>query len=537
MKKLFFVFFVSVVSHVFGEGCPIIPLPNHFEPVNGSFTISSNVAIIYNKPDLQGDADYLQQQLLKYNTITVSIQPVADRPAIQLNINNLKNPGDEASYVLEIRPTGVKITAGTNQGIFYGITSLLQLIRLGQVKNNTVAINCWTISDHPRYAWRGLLLDESRHFWGKQTVKELLDWMAFYKLNKFHWHLTDEPGWRMQIKTYPLLTLTGGIGNFTDKLAPAQYYTQEDIKEIIAYAHERFIDIIPEVDMPGHASAANRAYPAFSGGGSAMHPDFTFNPGKDSTYTYLANILKETDALFPSQMIHLGGDEVSFGNEKWKTDVGINKLMQDKKLPNLLAVEHYFTKRMADTLFKLNNKILLWDEAADSDLPTNKTIIFWWRQDKPEQLKKALDKGYPVVLCPRLPFYFDFVQDTTQRFGRRWKKDYNSLEKIYGFSTATLSVKANEQILGMEAAVWTEAILSKEKLQYMLFPRITALAENCWTADDQKNETQFKERVKLQLKLYQQDGLYFYDPFHPSQTPEPLSPRELAVIKDQVQKQ
>jgi len=526
-------------TRLIAQQCAIIPLPAHVKLVNGIFKLNNGVSIVYNDPDLQSQAGYLQQQFLKYTGLTLGIQPSASAFAIELVLNKPVKNVDEAAYSIEMKPGSIKIIAATTKGVFYGITSLLQMTRLGEMKNNTININCYNISDKPHYAWRGLLVDEARHFWGKQTVKQLLDWMAFYKLDKFHWHLTDEPGWRMEIKAYPLLTITGGVGNYTDKAAPAQYYTQEDIKEIISYAKERFIDVIPEVDMPGHASAANRAYPAFSGGGSAKYPDFTFNPGNDSTYTYLANILKETDALFQSQMIHLGGDEVSFGNEQWKTDASISKLMHDEKLADLLAVEHYFTKRMADSLFKLNNKILLWDEAADSDLPKDKTIIFWWRHDKPAQLKKALDKGYPIVICPRIPFYFDFVQDTTQHFGRKWQKDYVPLEKLYNFSLAGLGINTGQekQILGVQAALWTENILTKEKLQYMLFPRITALAEAAWNGDEQKNLPAFKERVKQQLKLYQQDGLYYYDPFHPAQTPEPLSAKELTLLKDQIQKQ
>jgi len=536
IKKLTLILLVFCNCNMYAQQCPVIPMPNHVEVSAGSFSVNNNTAIVYSQQVLQSQAIYLQQQLLKYQGLALSVQPVVNIRFIQLNIGKVKSDNADA-YLLDVKPDGVKITAASDKGVFYGITSLLQLVRLGELKNNAVAINCFTISDAPRFAWRGLLLDESRHFWGIQTVKQLLDYMAFYKLNKLHWHLTDEPGWRMQIKGYPLLTLTGAIGNYTDKLEPAQYYTQEQIKEVIAYAKERFIDVIPEVDMPGHAAAANRAYPAFSGGGSAKYPDFTFDPGKDSTYTYLANILKETDALFPSQMIHLGGDEVSFGNEQWKNNAGIKQLMQDKKLPDLLAVEHYFTKRMADTLFKLNNKVLLWDEAADSDLPIDKTIIFWWRHDKPTQFKKAIDKGYPVVICPRIPFYFDFVQDTTQHFGRRWQKNYVPLSKLYNFNIAGLGITnaQQKQILGVQAALWTENILTKQKLQYMLFPRITALAEVAWTLDEQKDLNRFNDRVKQQFKLYGQDGIYFYDPFNPAQTPEPLSAKELSLIKDHIQ--
>jgi hexosaminidase len=529
MKNWFVVLFVFLSCTVAAQQCPVTPLPNHVKSVLGSFVLSNSTPVIVNQPVLEKQADYLQQQLLKTTGLTLSIQQHTNAPAISLNIDTKLKETNPEAYTLDIKPTGVKITAATEHGLFYGITSLIQLIRLGEVKGNTITIGCWSINDEPRYAWRGLMLDESRHFWGKQTVKELLDWMAFYKLNKFHWHLTDEPGWRLQIKAYPLLTLTGGIGNYSDALAPAQYYTQEDIKEIIAYAAERFIDVIPEIDMPGHATAANKAYPAFSGGGSDKHPDYTFNPGLDSTYTYLSKILKETDALFPSQMIHLGGDEVSIGNEKWKTNEGIKQLMQKNGLADMVAVEHYFTQRMADTLFKLNNKVLLWDEAADSNLPKDKTIIFWWRHDKPEQLKKALDKDYPVVLCPRLPFYFDFVQDASQRLGRKWHDDFVTLDKLYNFTISSLPVSKDQQkqILGVQAALWTEVISTKAKLEYMLFPRIVALAETGWTFDDQKDLPKFHERVKAQLKLYQKDGVYYYNPFQPEQTPEPLTAKEI----------
>lgn len=529
MKNLFIALLVVLSLRCAAQQCPIIPLPNQVKSITGSFMLGSETAIIMNG-DTEAGANYLQQQLLKATGLTLGIQPKAIGPAIELIIDSKLKQMNAEAYTLDIKPSGIKIVSKTAHGLFNGISSLMQLARTGMVKSNSIVISCWAIADAPHYAWRGILLDESRHFWGKQTVKELLDWMAFYKLNKFHWHLTDEPGWRIEIKAYPMLSIAGGVGTFSDKLTPAQYYTQEDIKEVIAYARERFIDVIPEVDMPGHATAANKAYPAFSGGGSAAHPEFTFNPGLDTTYAYLSKILKETDALFPSQMVHLGGDEVSFGNEKWKTDASIQKLMQQHKLADVLAVEHYFTQRMADTLFKLNNKVLLWDEAADSHLPTDKTIIFWWRHDKPAQLKKALDKGFQTVLCPRLPFYFDFMQDGGQRLGRKWQGAFVPLDRLYKFTLDSLPVSKNQQnqILGVQAALWTEYITTKARLQYMLFPRITALAEVAWGNDGNKDLDRFHERVKAQIKLYQKDGLYYYDPFHPDQTPEPLSAKEIA---------
>lgn len=515
------------------QQCPVIPAPLNGKHLPGTLLLKQGDAISYNDEQLASQALYLQQEIFKHTGLALIIAKAGQPAIISLNKNNKQ--GNAEGYNLDVKSGHVTVTAATNTGVFRGMTSLLQLIRTAPVKNNVIVLENWEIKDEPRFAWRGLLLDESRHFWGMETVKELLDWMAFYKLNKFHWHLTDEPAWRLEIRKYPRLTLAGGTGTFDDPSAPAQYYTQEQIKEIVAYAAARFIEVIPEVDMPGHATAANKAYPDFSGGGSAQHPDFTFDPGKGATYQYLGNILRETDLLFPSQMIHLGGDEVSFGNEKWKSNTGISTLMQREHLSDLLAVEHYFTARMADSVFKLNNQVLLWDEAADGNLPRNQTIIFWWRHDHPEQLQKALDKGYRTVLCPRLPFYFDFIQDSTQALGRKWKRAFVPTDKLYNFKLSDLPVRREQekQVLGVQAGLWTEYITTKEKLQYMLFPRITALAEVGWTDHARKNIDDYHQRLQLQLQLYKKDGIYYYNPFHPTQTPEPLTAKQIATHSGQ----
>lgn len=505
------------------QNCPVIPQPNGAVATSGLFVVSSNTPIILQSDDVESEANYLQAELLKTTGLTLAIQPAAGLPSIQLQ--KLTGNISSEAYHLKITPAGVVISSPTNGGLFYGLVSFLQLVRTGTVGPNQVTIPCWDINDAPHYAWRGLMLDESRHFFGKETVKCLLDWMAFYKLNRFHWHLTDAPGWRIEIKAYPRLALVGGIGTYSNQLVPAQYYTQEDIREIVAYAKERYITVIPEIDMPGHATAANRAYPEFNGGGSEKHPDFTFHPGNEATYSYLSRILKEVDALFPSQLIHLGGDEVSFGNEKWSSDPVVQRLMNEKKLNDVVAVERYFNHRMADTVFALNNKILLWDEAADSDLPNGKTVICWWRHDKISQLKKALAKGYQTILCPRLPFYFDFVQDTMQIVGRRWEGAFNALQNVYNFSVSDLPIAKAEQtlVLGVQAALWTEHISTKERLHYMLFPRIGALAETAWTEEKNKQYDRFLTRIKQHLELYRKSGLSYYNPFMPAATPEPVA--------------
>ena len=255
-------------------------------------------------------ANYLQTELNKLNGITIAVDPDETKAQIDLQING-KN-GVPGSYQLIISPDKIIISAAGGEGVFYGIVSLLQLIA-PQSGFSSVNLNTGVITDAPRYQWRGFMLDESRHFFGKEKVEKLLDWMAFYKLNKFHWHLTDVEAWRIEIKKYPKLALVGGIGNHSDTLAAARYYNQQDIKDIVAYATDRFITVVPEIDMPGHATAANRAYPEYSGGSIARYKNFTFDPSNENTYSYLSGILKEVNGLFPSRMIHLGGDEVELG--------------------------------------------------------------------------------------------------------------------------------------------------------------------------------------------------------------------------------
>ena len=276
--------------------------------------------------------------------------------------------------------------------------------------------------------------------------------------------------------------------------------------------------------MPGHAAAANRAYPEFSGGGSERYPDFTFNPGERHCIYFLTHILKEVDALFLLQIIHLGGDEVHFGNENWKSDKSIQALMKRENITNLKDVENYFLERMADSVIVMNNKIAAWDEVAESDLPTDKTIVFFWRHDKPSQLQKAVDKGFPVVLCPRIPLYFDFVQDASHKQGRTWSGDFSSIDKVYAFNhkSVPVSYPANANILGIQANVWTEKIVTPQRLDFMLFPRIAALAEAGWTEDRNKNFDHFNKRLREHLKLYGEDNIYYYDPFSPQNTCEPV---------------
>lgn len=495
------------------NGCPVIPQPALAKEVTAGFVLNKSTALIVDDESLLPAANYLQKQLLLQNAIPLSIQPKAMGANIRLSLT--KKMVAE-SYHLNMNAQQIHISGADEASVFYGIISLLQLAATTKNNSGNLILQCWNIEDQPAYGWRGLMLDESRHFFGIDKVKSILNWMAFYKLNRFHWHLTDEPAWRIEIKNYPQLALVGGIGSYTNPNAPAQFYTQEQIAEIIRYAGERHITVIPEIDMPGHATAANKAYPQFSGGGSEKHPEFTFHPGKDETYNYLTNILREVNTLFPSRMLHLGGDEVSFGNDKWLADPDVKKLMARKQLKTVQEVEQYFMQRMADSVYAMNAKLLAWDEVANMNLPKKQTIVFWWRHDKPQQLETTLNNGYQTVLCPRLPFYFDFVQDSTHSVGRKWNKAYSPLEDVYNFNAANQpGVKAanRNQILGVQANVWTEVITDHYRLDYMLYPRIAALAETAWSSAETKSYPSFVQNLKQHFLLYNKERINYFNPF------------------------
>ena len=509
---IIFPFFLSAQS------VNIIPLPKTYVKADGSFLLGNNTIIGVNDNSSLLQANYLQVELQKINNLHIAVDKDESKSSIDLQI--VKGDTIKGSYSLKITPKTITIKAADNEGVFYGIQSLLQLVK-GQRANN-ITLSACEIIDAPRYQWRGFMLDESRHFFGKEKVKQLLDWMAFYKLNRFHWHLTDVDAWRIEIKKYPLLTTVGGQGNHTDSCAEPRFYTQNDIREIVAYAKDRFITVIPEIDMPGHATAANRAYPEFSGGSINKYPNFTFDPTNEKVYQFLGDVIKETSSLFPSHMMHLGGDEVALGIQAWAGRPAITDMMAKGNFTSLKSIEQYFFKRMADSVTALNSKVLCWDEAVETDLPADKTIIFWWRQNLPFQLTLALQKKYQVVLCPRLPLYFDFLQDKSQVSGRNWNGLFNTVSAVYNFPDQQMQPDAfaSPQVLGIQANLWTETVGSEKRLDFMIFPRMAALAEAAWTEAGLKNEASFDERLKLNFPLYDTAGIYYFNPFDLEMHPE-----------------
>ena len=500
----------------------VIPYPNQITPEKGNFVIKESVTLHVNNPKANKVAELFRQQMEDVLPVKLSENEQAD---IQLFL--MPENEQNQAYSLHSSKKQVTITAGTLQGLFYGLQTLRQLILFGENDDNTFTLPAVEINDSPRFAWRGIMLDESRHFFGKETVKQLLDLMALHKLNIFHWHLTDVPGWRIEIRQYPKLTTIGARGNQINPDAPAQFYTQDDIREIVKYAADRFIEIVPEIDMPGHAAAANRAYPEFSGGGSERYPEFTFNPGKKGTYTYLTNILREVTELFPSKYIHLGGDEVHFGNAHWKVDPDVQRLMKNQQLPDLKAVESYFIRRIADSVKVLGKTVVGWDEIVDHGLDPKNSLVMWWRHNMPEKLDTALMENYNVVLCPRIPLYFDFVQDKSHKYGRKWGGAFAPLDLVYAFPPDTLPgfTQHYNQIKGLQANVWTERIQNNKRLDYMVNPRLSGMAEAAWTEKQNKNYADFLSRLKPMLSYLKKQDIGFYNPFDPQSTPEPVGPQ------------
>ncbi|MCW1924809.1 beta-N-acetylhexosaminidase [Luteolibacter arcticus] len=425
-------------------------------------------------------------------------------------------------YVIRITGEGANVHAATPAGHFHGLQTLAQLIRSGERDGQgAISLGGAQILDAPRFAWRGFMLDESRHFTGEAGVKRLLDGMARYKLNRLHWHLTDSAGWRIEIKKYPKLTTIGGRGNESDRSAdaPAQFYTQEQIRGIVAYAKERHITIVPEIDMPGHADAAVLAYPEHDGGGFLQKgnkdkwPHFTFNPAKKETLSFLDDILKEVAALFPEAgVIHVGGDEVHFGWHEWPKLQEVQALMKKERLKDLAAVETWFIRRMSMTINGLRFQTGGWDEIASRDLPRDKSLVFWWRHDKPQVLHDALKNDYSVVLCPRRPCYFDFVQHDSHKVGRRWG-GFNPLSEVYAFPAALkLSAADEKQVRGIQACLWTETAVTQARRDFLIWPRLVALAEAAWTPDSRKDFSTFEQRLPAEIEWLRAKGIKPYDP-------------------------
>lgn len=498
-------------------------------PTPQSLKVDKGAFFITHQTEVRGSTGYANRLAERLKTELQSLTIIdARKGVILLDLKQTDGETKEASYDLQVKEDTIRLVASSESGLHHGKEALMQLVRFGKGK-----VNSCRIQDAPRYQWRGFMLDESRHFFGKEKVKQYFDIMASLRLNVFHWHLTDESGWRIEIKKYPKLTQEAAVGNWHDPKAAPAFYTQEEIKEVVAYAAERHIMIVPEFDMPGHATAVCRAYPEFSGGGEGRWQHFTFHPCRENTYQFISDVLDEIVQMFPSPYIHIGGDEVHYGNQSWFTDPEIQQFIQDKKLVDEKGLEHYFIRRAADIVASKGKTIIGWDEIVDAGIAPSKAVVMWWRHDKRDQLSKALKAGYRVILTPRRPMYADFIQFGSHRVGRQWS-GYNVIENIYQFPEPILHLTKGyeKQVMGMQMSLWTERVADEKRLDFMTFPRLVALAEAAWTVETRKECSLFMQRLPYFLRYLDSLGIYYFNPLNPQERAEPGAPEKEDVLQN-----
>ncbi|HEU4850756.1 MAG TPA: beta-N-acetylhexosaminidase [Telluria sp.] len=403
------------------------------------------------------------------------------------------------AYRMKVRESAVTIYAAEATGAFNATQTLLQMLPPGDAARRTttaapVAIPALDIADAPRFAWRGLTLDLARHFFEVETIRNVIDSMAAYKLNVLHLHLTDDTGWRIPIKGYPKLTTIGARGDRTNPEGPARFYTAEQMRLLVRYAAERHIVIVPEIEMPGHGGAAARAYPEFFAGWN------TWNPANPDTYRFIDAVFTEVTQMFPGPYLHFGGDEVN--PHGWSLSPQVvamaRALDPSSAEPNFKAVEAEFARRVVQIIRKHKRTPMGWDEVISAGLNAD-VIVQWWRLDKPEVMRKALDQGQSVVLSPADRMYLDYPQGLGEP-GAPWEGNTGgpiSLEKIAAWEPmpAGLTPVQQSRILGVEGALWTEFIRTEEYFEFMLYPRLGAVAEVAWRRQANSTPAAFAERM------------------------------------------
>ena len=404
-------------------------------------------------------------------------------------VSSATMPNPEA-YRLRVDRHGASIEASDPRGLFYGAQTLRQL-----VSGHTVAAA--EITDSPRFRWRGLLIDVARHFFGKQTLFEFIDQMAAYKLNVLHLHLTDDPAWRLEIPGYPKLTQGEVAADGT-----RTYFSADDIRDIVAYAAERHITVVPEIEMPSHSGAAGAAYPELFNGGGAL------DPASPQTYAFIRAVFGEVARLFPAPYIHFGGDEVD--EDAWKNVNDVQQLKSAQGLNSTKEVEAYFVRNVVAIIKSVGKRPMAWDEQAEAGASPD-VVIQWWRKGRPDVLTAAAQHGSELVLSPVDEVYFDYHQGPGEP-GAPWEGNDNgptSIAKILAWEPVpdSFTPAQSAKVLGVEAAVWTEFIESKRYLEFMTFPRLLALAEVAWRPRGARDEAEFTARLEPHIDLLRSNGI------------------------------
>ncbi len=529
----------------------IIPAPQKMEIREGQFQLTRDTQI-HGDESSADTANYLAAKLRVSTGYTIPIE-TNDEPlkgVIELTTKGVKAELGPEGYELDVTPDIVSIKAPTQAGLFYGVQTLLQLFPPGILTNSKVTNVNWEIpfaahiEDQPRFPWRGFMLDCSRHFFSKDEVKHVLDDMALHKLNMFHWHLTDDHGWRIEIKKYPkltqigawrdksLITAPGDDGSLQtnhvhpawDSAPPGSYradgryggfYSQEDAREIVAYAAARHITVVPEIEMPGHAIAALSAYPELSCDGGHYTPDANagvnkgvFCVGDDKTITFLDNVLLEMFDLFPGKYVHIGGDEVNNAVKKatWGQSPACQARMKAEGLKTLDELQGWFTGRIGKFVSEHGKTMIGWTEITEAPLPQNAIVMDWQGG-----AMQAASSGHDVVMSPTKFCYFDYGQSLDFAMEPPGIGGYLPLAQVYSFEPipADLPAQFQSRILGGQANLWTEYVPSLAHVEYMMFPRLCALAEVDWSPKSARDWDDFNRRLETHEKRLDALGINY----------------------------
>ena len=503
----------------------VVPLPQSIVMQKGEpFVLDDQVVILYGE-SLQREAEFLQLYLKEATCLNLQLAQKRAKKGRYIELTVSPNVKEAEGYTLTVSQKGVTIQGGSAAGVFYGIQTLRKAVKEGPIMPAAI------ITDAPRFAWRGMHLDCSRHFFSTDFVKKFIDLLALHNMNRFHWHLTDDQGWRIEIKKWPKLisvgsqrtgTIIGTNSDIDDGIPYGGYYSQEEAREIVAYAAARHITVIPEIDMPGHMLAALASYPELGCTGGPYQVGHYWGVYKDvlcvsneRVYQFVEDVLTEIMDIFPSEVIHIGGDETP--TDKWQVCPQCQALNATFGQPTaqseefspltsqLSPLQAHFTKRVFDFLTAHHRRALGWDEILEGS--PQDAMIMSWRGTEPGA--KAAETGHDVVMTPTTFCYFDYQQVEDTQFEPSRCGGFIPIEKVYALDPApdSLSVTAREHILGAQANLWTEYMTNEAMVEYQALPRMSALSEVQWTQPERKDYEAFKERLTRLTAFFE---LYHY---------------------------
>ncbi|WP_346858216.1 beta-N-acetylhexosaminidase [uncultured Draconibacterium sp.] len=499
----------------------IIPKPAEMSVKSGSFLLDNNCVLNYDNENTEVSriATFFSDYLAEVYDVKLATEGSGNK--ISFKIMSRLNLGKEG-YLLKVDKNSVVITASEPSGLFYGMQSLKQLIPAEA--SNALSIPCIDIKDQPRFAWRGNMLDVGRHFFPVSFIKQYLDILAMYKINTFHWHLTEDQGWRIEIKKYPLLTEISHWrdetrvghqrdGNEMDGIGYGGFYTQDQCREIVRYAAERYITVVPEIEMPGHSSAALAAYPNLgcTGGPYKVVGEWgvfkdVYCAGKEETFTFLQDVLDEVMDIFPSEFIHVGGDECP--KDAWEECEACQKRIADEGLKNEHELQSWLITRMDQYLTSKGRRLIGWDEILEGGLAPQATVMSW------RGIKggiEAAKQHHDVVMSPTTHMYIDYYQSEDKKNEPLAIGGFLPLEKVYSYEPVPEELTSDEAkyILGVQTNLWTEYIATTKKVEYMLLPRLQAEAEVAWTPKELKDFDDFGNRLNEDYKRLEKLGIHF----------------------------